>query len=191
MYIYQNSWSSVLFSWTIIIPYTDFSCNSLDIKFFFFFVWGGRGVSAGHPCSAHALPRLLRYAAKRLYELCLGVVLCLTKPAFMRRPWRIKALPGRPWPGISVFLGHNSTVSKQLRYSPARECVCAAGCPALTPLTLWQYFTILDLRFFSYWLVASLTTRCQACVWKLFFGGILRYLMMTINICVRFQIHKI
>ena len=46
------------------------------------------------------------------------------------------ALPGRPWPGISVFLGHNSTVSKQLRYSPARECVCAAGCPALTPLTL-------------------------------------------------------
>ena len=43
------------------------------------------------------------------------------------------ALPGRPWPGISVFLGHNSTVSKQLRYSPARECVCAAGCPALTP----------------------------------------------------------
>lgn len=25
---------------------------------------GGRGVSAGHPCSAHALPRLLRYAAK-------------------------------------------------------------------------------------------------------------------------------
>lgn len=35
--------------------------------------------------SAHALPRLLRYAAKRLYELCLGVVLCLTKPAFMFR----------------------------------------------------------------------------------------------------------
>ena len=64
------------------------------------------------------------------------------------------ALPGRPWPGISVFLGHNSTVSKQLRYSPARKCVCAAGCPALTPLTLWQYFTILDLRFFSYWLQA-------------------------------------
>ena len=101
------------------------------------------------------------------------------------------ALPGRPWPGISVFLGHNSTVSMQLRYSPARECVCAAGCPALTPLTLWQYFTIYDLRFFSYWLVASLTPCCQACVWKLFFGGILRYLMMTINICVSFQIHQI
>ena len=39
------------------------------------------------------------------------------------------ALPGRPWPGISVFLGHNSTVSKQLRYSPARECVCDARVP--------------------------------------------------------------
>ena len=33
------------------------------------------------------------------------------------------ALPGRPWPGISVFLGHNSTVSKQLRYSLMRESV--------------------------------------------------------------------
>ena len=39
------------------------------------------------------------------------------------------ALPGRPWPGISVFLGHNSTVSMQLRYSPALECVCAARLP--------------------------------------------------------------
>jgi hypothetical protein len=62
------------------------------------------------------------------------------------------ALPGRPWPGISVFLGHNSTVSKQLRYSPARECVCAAGCPALTTLvTIFLSVAILEdsdsLRF--------------------------------------------
>ena len=34
------------------------------------------------------------------------------------------ALPGRPWPGISVFLGHNSTVSKQLRYSLSWNSVC-------------------------------------------------------------------
>ena len=75
---------------------------------------GGRGVSAGHPCSAHALPRLLRYAAKRLYELCLGVVLCLTKPAFMRRPWRITPRPCVHAWALLVFVC-NSTDSKQLR----------------------------------------------------------------------------
>ena len=62
------------------------------------------------------------------------------------------ALPGRPWPGISVFLWHNSTVSMQLRYSPAWECVCAAGCPALTTLvTIFLSVAILEdsdsLRF--------------------------------------------
>ena len=62
------------------------------------------------------------------------------------------ALPGRPWPGISVFLGHNSTVSMQLRYSQAWECVCAAGCPALTTLvTIFLSVAILEnpdsLRF--------------------------------------------
>ena len=62
------------------------------------------------------------------------------------------ALPGRPWPGISVFLGHNSTFSMQLRYSPALECVCAAGCPALTTLvTIFLSVAILEdsdsLRF--------------------------------------------
>ena len=66
---------------------------------------GGRGVSAGHPCSAHALPRLLRYAAKRLYELCLGVVLCLTKPAFMRRPWRITPCPAVHGWAFLCFMG--------------------------------------------------------------------------------------
>ena len=62
------------------------------------------------------------------------------------------ALPVRPWPGISVFLGHNSTVSKQLRYSLAREGVCAAGCPVLTTLvTIFLSVAILEdsdsLRF--------------------------------------------
>ena len=46
----------------------------------------------------------LRYAAKILYEIMLAGFLCLTKPAFMRRPWRIKALPRRPWRCISVVL---------------------------------------------------------------------------------------
>lgn len=30
---------------------------------------GGRGVSAGHPSSAHSLPRILRYAAKRTVRI--------------------------------------------------------------------------------------------------------------------------
>ena len=85
--------------------------------------------------SAHALPRLLRYAAKRLYELCLWVVLCLTKPAFMRRPWRITPCPAVHGWAFLCFVGIISTVSRQLRYSPSRACVC------LPPgfLTLWLY----------------------------------------------------
>ena len=33
------------------------------------------------------------------------------------------ALPCRPWQGISVYSMHNSTVSKQLRYSLSQESV--------------------------------------------------------------------
>ena len=45
------------------------------------------------------------------------------------------ALPSRPWLGISVLRGQNLSVSRQLRYSPSRACVC------LPPgfLTLWLY----------------------------------------------------
>ena len=45
------------------------------------------------------------------------------------------SLPCHPWQGISVYRVHNSTVSRQLRYSPSRACVC------LPPgfLTLWLY----------------------------------------------------
>ena len=85
--------------------------------------------TAGHrlPGSAHT-PRKLRCAAKILYEIMLTVFLCLTKPAFMRRPWRIKALPSRPWLGISVFHGIISTVSKPLRYSlTGSMCAATAG----------------------------------------------------------------
>ena len=92
-------------------------------------MWGGRGVSARHPCSAHALPRLLRYAAKRTVRIMPWGGSMLDETGFYAPSVAHNALPGRPWPGISVFLGHNSTVSKQLRYSPARECVCAARMP--------------------------------------------------------------
>ena len=49
--------------------------------------------------------RELRYAIKILYELCLGVVLCLTKPAFMRRPWRITPCPAVHGRAFLFFLG--------------------------------------------------------------------------------------
>ena len=92
-------------------------------------MWGGRGVSAGHPCSTHVLPRLLRYAAKRAVRIMPWGGSMLDETGFYAPSMAHNALPGRPWPGISVFLGHNSTVSKQLRYSPAWECVCAARVP--------------------------------------------------------------
>ena len=59
--------------------------------------------------------------------------LCLTKPAFMRRPWRITPCPAVHGWAFLCFVGIISTVSRQLRYSPSRACVC------LPPgfLTLW------------------------------------------------------
>ena len=81
------------------------------------------------------LPLVLRYAAKILYEIMLLGFLCLTKPAFMRRPWRITPCPAVHGWAFLCFVGIISTVSRQLRYSPSRACVC------LPPgfLTLWLY----------------------------------------------------
>ena len=61
--------------------------------------------------------------------------LCLTKPAFMRRPWRITPCPAVHGWAFLCFVGIISTVSRHLRYSPSRACVC------LPPwfLTLWLY----------------------------------------------------
>ena len=52
-----------------------------------------------------------------------------------RLPWLDFSLSRRPCRAISVLHKHNSTVSRQLRYSPSRACVC------LPPgfLTLWLY----------------------------------------------------
>ena len=98
-----------------------------------FFVGSGR---KPRPVVVHTDSRF-RYAALLRYctDYAFGFSM-LDETGFYAPSVAHNALPGRPWPGISVFLGHNSTVSMQLRYSPARECVCAAGCPALTPLTL-------------------------------------------------------
>ena len=77
----------------------------------------------------------LRYAANILYEIMLAGFLGLTKPAFMRRPWRITPCPAVLGWAFLCFVGIISTVSRQLRYSPSRACMC------LPPgfLTLWLY----------------------------------------------------
>ena len=53
----------------------------------------------------------------------------------MRRPWRITPCPAVLGWAFLCFVGIISTVSRQLRYSPSRACVC------LPPefLTLWLY----------------------------------------------------
>jgi len=87
----------------------------------------GAGRKSQSPGGHATLSLPLRFAAKILYELCLGFFLYLTKPAFMRRPWL----------DISGFHGHNSTASKLLRYSRPRERGMPARTLRLTPLTLW------------------------------------------------------
>ena len=95
----------------------------------------GAGRKSQSPGGHATLSLPLRFAAKILYELCLWVFLCLTKPAFMRRPWRITPCPAVLGWAFLCFVGIISTVSRQLRYSPSRACVC------LPPgfLTLWLY----------------------------------------------------
>ena len=77
--------------------------------------------------------------AKILYEIMLDGFLCLTKPAFMRRPWRIT-----PYPAVHgwVFLrlvGIISTVSKPFRYALRREYVCARGPRGLRSLRCGEF----------------------------------------------------
>ena len=95
----------------------------------------GIGYSTEPGRQAHTGSGGLRYAAKILYEIMLAGFLCLTKPAFMRRPWRITPCPAVLGWAFLCFVGIISTVSRQLRYSPSRACMC------LPPgfLTLWLY----------------------------------------------------
>ena len=76
----------------------------------------------------------LRFAAKILYELCLGVFLCLTKPAFMRRPWRITPCPAvHGW----AFLGFIGIILQLLSCFAIRGrkgATCPPGLCDLRPL---------------------------------------------------------
>ena len=112
---------------------------------------GGRGVSAGHPCSAHALPRLLRYAAKRTVRIMPWGGSMLDETGFYAPSVAHNALPRRPWRCISVVLSiilqtlgsfamrsRKSTCARRpLRLRPLRcgkMCVvtCAHRWPVLT-----------------------------------------------------------
>ena len=95
----------------------------------------------------------LRFAAKSLYELCLGGFLCLTKPAFMRRPWRITPCPAVHGWAFLAFR-HNPTDSKHLRYAPLQEYVCASCTRGLRALRCsfndkWLILCFLTI-FFNY-----------------------------------------
>ena len=61
------------------------------------------------------------------YQDTVGIMPCrfsmLDETVETRLPWLDFSLPRRPCRAISVFHGHNSTVSRQLRYSLSRDCV--------------------------------------------------------------------
>lgn len=88
---------------------------------------------------ARTLSRELRYVSKILYEIMLVVVLCLTKPAFMRHPWRITPCPAVHGRTFLCFMCIISTVSKRLRYSRTRKCACLSGARNLQITLSTQY----------------------------------------------------
>ena len=80
---------------------------------------------------AHTGSGGLRYAAKILYEIMLAGFLCLTKPAFMRRPWRITPCPAVLGWAFLCFVGIISTVSRRAR--SVRVCYSFTLSPRLLP----------------------------------------------------------
>ena len=84
--------------------------------------------------------------AKILYEIMLDGFLCLTKPAFMRRPWRITPYPAVHGWVFLRFVGIISTVSKPLRYALRREYVCARGTRGLRSLRCGEFVSLCASR---------------------------------------------
>ena len=76
-----------------------------------------------------ALPRYCRNYALKIYDARRNR---RNAPSMARF-----SLPCHPWQGISVYRVHNSTVSRQLRYSLTRESVPSRS-HGIKPLTLWQ-----------------------------------------------------
>ena len=94
----------------------------------------GCGYSTEPGRQAHTGSGGLRYAAKILYEIMLAGFLCLTKPAFMRRPWRITPCPAvHGW----TFLGFMGIILQLLSCSAIRVregATCPPGLCDLRPL---------------------------------------------------------
>ena len=126
---------------------------------------GGRGVSAGHP-AAHTHSRACYATLLRgLYELCLWVVLCLTKPAFMRRPWRITPCPAVHGRAFLFFLG---IILQSLSSFAIRLRGSACALPDARRLRHLRCDSNLQFMICGFLviglLIASLMLRCQACV---------------------------
>ena len=120
----------------------------------------------------------LRYAAKILYEIMLAGFLCLTKPSLLAIHGSIAPCPGVLAGAFLCFVGIISTVSRQLRYSPSRSCVC------LPPgfLTLW--LNLPSCRFASGCCRGSL---CVSLVFVYALHGLCRELALCgLGICVCF-----
>ena len=116
----------------------------------------------------------LRYAAKILYEIMLAGFLCLTKPSLLAIHGSIAPCPGVLAGAFLCFVGIISTVSRQLRYSPSRSCVC------LPPgfLTLW--LNLPSCRFASGCCRGSL---CVSLVFVYALHGLCRGLAWICSIC--------
>ena len=119
---------TILLRQTLFFKY--FMCFSLTYFRFknLYQIGDGAGRKSQSPGGHATLSLPLRFAAKSLYELCLGCFFMLDETGFYAPSVAHNALPSRPWLGISGFHGHNSTASKLLRYSRPREC----GVPART-----------------------------------------------------------
>ena len=101
----------------------------------------GCGYSTEPGRQAHTGSGGLRYAAKILYEIMLAGFLCLTKPAFMRRPWRITPCPAiHGW----AFLCFMCIILQYLTSFASRlhEGVSSPGCVPGLPVFLrcdWMF----------------------------------------------------
>ncbi len=123
------------------------------VKIYCNFLGDDYGMQAPGTGRAYVLLPWLRYAVKSLYGLCMIGFLCLTKPAFMRRPWRITPCPAVHGWAFLAFR-HNPTDSKQLRYALLQEYVCTSLSRGLRALRCsfndkWLILCFLTI-FFNY-----------------------------------------
>ena len=116
--------------------------------------------SRGYPV-AHTLPRSLRYAAKRLYELCPKSF--LTRRNRRNSPSMARfLLASASMPRHFCALQHNSTDTKQLRYSPTRQHRLPPPPTYATYIIALRSFasTFFSIRDMATWLRPSTSATC-------------------------------